>query len=386
MTIPLSSIAIFLASFALLMCGNSLFGTLVSLQLVHAHFSPLQAGLVQSAYYGGFMLGAFGVGSLIGRIGHHRAFAAFAALASCTALGFAVSKNPLVWAVLRLAGGFCLMGVFTVLESWLNASADNSLRGRVFACYLITAYLFAGLGQLLVGLANPYGFELFSLAAGLYALSLLPITVLGQHAPPLSRTCEKPDLAARIAWVGKVYRSAPLGVWGCLAAGMVNSSFYAMGPVFMKSAGFNVQGVSYFMSASMLAALLLQWPIARLSDSVDRRRVILSVALLSAATSLALVQGGEGWLVPMVLLYVGLAFTLYGVVISHVNDLIAPEQRVTASAGLLLLFSIGGSFGPTLSSLAIASLGPSGFFLFASGVMSMLAVLTVHALLSEAAT
>jgi len=229
-----------------------------------------------------------------------------------------------------------------------------------------------------VSLADPYGFELFSLAAGLYALSVLPITVLGQHGTPLAQTTEKPDLATRFALVRKVYRSAPLGVWGCLVAGLINSSFYTVGPVFMKSAGYSVQGVSYFMSASMVAALMLQWPVAKLSDSVDRRRVILTVAILSALASLAIVLGGGGWLVPMVLLYVGLAFTLYGVVISHVNDLIASEHRVAASAGLLLLFSIGGSFGPTMASMAIASLGPSGFFMFALLVMTTLALLAMR--------
>ncbi|MGH8759421.1 MAG: MFS transporter, partial [Burkholderiales bacterium] len=165
----LSSIASLLLGYAVLITGNGLLGTLISLRMIHENAPSVVVGIVQSAYYFGFMLGALWGGSLIARIGHHRAFGAFAAVATCAALGYAVSTRPLIWACLRFITGFCLVGIFTVMESWLNGASGNKLRGRVFSLYLITTYLFVGAGQFLVNVADPYGFELFSLVAGLFA-------------------------------------------------------------------------------------------------------------------------------------------------------------------------------------------------------------------------
>ena len=77
-----SSISSLLLGFALLVMGNGLLGTLTALRMVHANFPSMTVGFVQAAYYAGFMLGAWRGGSLIARIGHHRAFAIFAAVAT----------------------------------------------------------------------------------------------------------------------------------------------------------------------------------------------------------------------------------------------------------------------------------------------------------------
>lgn len=382
MTKVLSSIAAILFGNAILMMGIGLFGTLISVGMVQAGFAPLIVGLVQSSYYVGFMLGALGASTLIARIGHHRAFAVFAAVLSCAALGHAVFSQAPVWALLRLIAGFCMVGLFTVVESWLHAAVSNKLRGRVFSFYLITAYLAAGAGQLLLNLADPASFKLFSLMACLFALSLLPVTLTDQRVAQSDAGVVGSPAGLRLSALVQLYRLAPLGVWGGLAAGVLNSTFYAMAPVFMQGIGYSLTGVSSFMGAAMIAALALQWPIGRLSDRFDRRWVLFGVALIGAASCGAISWYHHGtWLEPLVYLYVSLSFTVYGLVISHVNDLIAHDQRIAVSAGLLLLFSIGGALGPTVASLVMTSLGAVGYFVFIGGVTGLLALLTLRGLL-----
>lgn len=379
MTKVLSAIAAILFGNAILMMGIGLFGTLISVGMVQAGFAPLIVGLVQSSYYVGFMLGALGASTLIARIGHHRAFAVFAAVLSCTALGHAVFGQALVWALLRLIAGFCMVGLFTVVESWLHAAVSNKLRGRVFSFYLITAYLAAGAGQLLLNLADPASFKLYSLMACLFALSLLPVTLTDQRVEQDETGVVGPPAGLRLSALVQLYRLAPLGVWGGLAAGVLNSTFYAMAPVFMRGAGYTLAGVSSFMAAAMIAALALQWPIGRLSDRFDRRRVLFAVALAGAASCAVIGWYRHGtWLEPLVYLYVSLSFTVYGLVISHVNDLVAHDQRIAVSAGLLLLFSIGGALGPTIASLVMTSLGPVGYFVFIGAVMGGMALLALR--------
>ena len=67
------------------MVSSRFFGTFVSLRVAIEGFDA--PGLVLSAYFAGFTLGAFGCGRIIERIGHIRAYAAFAgSVAAATAI------------------------------------------------------------------------------------------------------------------------------------------------------------------------------------------------------------------------------------------------------------------------------------------------------------
>lgn len=383
MTSILSSIASLLLGYAVLIIGNGLLGTLISLRMIHEHVPSVVVGMVQSAYYIGFMLGALWGGSLIARIGHHRAFAAFAAVATCAALGYAVTSRPLMFACLRFVTGFCLVGIFTVMESWLQAAASNRFRGRVFSVYLITTYLGVGAGQFLINLAPPTGFELFSLVGGLFAASLVPVTLTRIRIIETGSHTQKSKLGLGLAGLHIIRRLAPLGLWGCLAAGLLNSVFYALYPVFMRNVGYSVAAVSNFMGFALIAALLPQWPIAYLSDRFDRRWILLGVSILLALSSLALFLFRDDRLLELVgYLYVSLIFTVYGLSITHGNDCVQPAQRVAVSAGLLLIFAFGGITGPIAASLVMGCIGPKGIYMFTMAVTVILTVLILRSLVT----
>ena len=389
----LRATAILLLGYAILITGNGLLGTLISLRLIQQQAPSIVVGFVQSSYYIGFMLGAVYGGSLIGRVGHHRAFVTFAAASACCALGYAVWDAPAMWALLRFITGFCLVGIFTVVESWLHQVASNAQRGRVFSAYLITNYLGVGTGQFLIGLADPSGFELFSAVAALFTASLIPVALAGTAPGPAVThvTHVAPDthasasgrsrLARGLSGLQTIYRWAPLGVVACLAAGLLNSAFYTMQPVFMRRVGYSVPDVSHFMGFALLAALVPQWPVARLADLFDRRKVLLCLAALAGSLSVLLFLLRDGVLIEALgYLYVAVAFSMYGVVASYVNDCIPADERIAVSAGLLLIFSLGASGGPTLASAMMAFAGPAGLYLFTAVVMGALVLLTLRSL------
>ncbi|ACC73049.1 MFS transporter [Paraburkholderia phymatum] len=383
----LQATAILLLGYAILITGNGLLGTLISLRLIQQQAPSIVVGFVQSSYYVGFMVGALYGGSLIGRVGHHRAFVTFAAASACCALGYAVWDAASIWAVLRFITGFCLVGIFTVVESWLHQVASNAQRGRVFSAYLITNYLGVGVGQFLIGLADPASFELFSAVAALFTASLIPVALAGTaHGPVAAHETHasasgRTRLARGLSGLQAIYRWAPLGVVACLAAGLLNSAFYTMQPVFMRRVGYSVPDVSHFMGFALLAALVPQWPVARLADLFDRRKVLLCLAALAGSLSVLLFLLRDGMLIEALgYLYVAVAFSMYGVVTSYVNDCIPADERIAVSAGLLLIFSLGASGGPTLASAMMAFAGPAGLYLFTAVVMGALIVLTLRSL------
>lgn len=387
----LRATAILLLGYAILITGNGLLGTLISLRLIQQQAPSIVVGVVQSAYYVGFMLGAVYGGSLIGRVGHHRAFVSFAAASACCSLGYAVWDADAMWVTLRFITGFCLVGIFTVVESWLHQVASNAQRGRVFSAYLITNYL--GVGQFLIGLADPASFELFSAVAALFTASLIPVALAGTAPGPVAAQDSHASasggsrLARGLSGLRTIYRWAPLGVAACLAAGLLNSAFYTMQPVFMRRVGYSVPDVSHFMGFALLAALVPQWPVARLADLFDRRKVLLCLAVLAGSLSVLLFMLRDSVLIEAVgYLYVAVAFSMYGVVTSYVNDCIPADERIAVSAGLLLIFSLGASGGPTLASAMMAAAGPAGLYLFTAVVMGALAVLTLRSLRTTPAT
>jgi MFS family permease len=93
------------------------FGTFVSLRVVIENFEA--SGLVLSAYFAGFTLGALRSGRIIERIGHIRAYAGFSGLVAAATAVMPLLIGSLAWTVLRAIVGFGCAGIFVTTESWL---------------------------------------------------------------------------------------------------------------------------------------------------------------------------------------------------------------------------------------------------------------------------
>ena len=146
----LRSVASLLLGAGILILGNGLVGILLPVRLGVANMSPVTTGLVMSAYYAGLVAGSLWGKQIITRVGHIRAFAAFAALLCAATLTHALWFSAIPWSILRFISGFCMAALFATIESWLNERSTNDLRGQVLSLYQWTAYLASGIGQLLI--------------------------------------------------------------------------------------------------------------------------------------------------------------------------------------------------------------------------------------------
>ncbi|HKT90722.1 MAG TPA: MFS transporter [Paraburkholderia sp.] len=376
-----------LGGYTILVCGNSLLTTLISLRMLHGERTALAVGLVQSCYYVGFIVGALGLGPIVGRIGPQRAFIGFGALAALAALGYLSFDSPDVWAVLRLITGFSMVGVFTSIESGVNGAVPNERRGRAFAFYLVLTYLGVSAGQFLLGLGAPGGIFEHALVNGLFVAALIPVALIGEWqsaeaplpaaTPPASAlgTPKRPTLL--LDGLRELHRVAPRSVPACIGAGLLSSAFYALTPVYLARIGYPAGSISRAMGVVLIGALLSQWPVGRLSDHLGRRATLGLISLVSAFAAAALAILRAPALVDTLLfLYVALTFTLYGVIVSDVNDRVDQARRVQTSATLLLVFSLGGAAGPTVASLFMRLLGAGGLYVFALVVTLALAALS----------
>jgi MFS family permease len=344
--------------------GIGLLFTALGLRAGLMDFPVTVTGLVMSAYFVGFVVGTYVCPAIIRRAGHIRAFAAMASVASTMPILHALVVTPWAWGALRLVTGACAVGLYMVIESWLNALAPNSRRGKIFAAYMATTLGALAFGQFLILVGDVLGFTPFALASILLSLALVPVA--------LTRVPEPPPVAAPRSALRRLLAVAPVGFVGALASGLLNGAFFGMGAVFAQRVGMDEAGVAKFMSAAIIGGALLQWPIGQLSDRRDRRLVLAAVcagaALLAA---LAFVAERYGPMLPVIaFFYGGLAFTVYGISVAHANDLLEPARVLEATRTLLLLNGIGAVIGPAAAGFLMQQLGPGSLLVYFALVLS----------------
>jgi MFS family permease len=367
-----------LLGIASLLVGMGALGTLLGVRAGIEQFGPPVTGVVMAAYFLGFIVGNYLCPPLIHRVGHIRAYAAMAAIVTAVALSHALVVHPLAWFVLRVVNGACMMGLYMVVESWLNAITPNERRGQVFAVYMATTLLAMAAGQYLILVGEITSMMPFALAAIFLSLGLVPValTRIGQPVP-----MEVPRLSLRT-----LFAAAPLGAVGALFAGLATGAFWGMGPLFAHRIGLPPTGVALFMSAAILGGALLQWPIGRLSDNSDRRRVLAVVCL--GAVVAALATYGFILAIPDVLyisafIYGGFAFTVYSLSVAHTNDHLGKDQALEATRSLLLLHGIGAVIGPALAGVLMEWLGAGSLLLYFAVVLALLGLYAVFRMRSR---
>lgn len=368
--IPLAAL---LSGVALLVVGTGLMFAAIGAQAGNAHFSSLVTGLVMSAYFAGAIYGTYACPHIIRKVGFIRAFAAMASVASTLPLLHALWINPWFWGGLRFVTGLCLVGLYLVVESWLNVVAPTAQRGKVFGIYMVVNMVALALGQWLILVGDRFGFVPFVMVSVLFSFALLPITLTPVDQPEIT---EAPKFS-----LIELFSISPIGVIGALVSGLLSGPLLGLGHVFGQGVGFSETGIATFMAATILGGAVFQWPVGHFSDRHDRRWVLFWVAIscaVVAGVGYWLARGYENSLIALGVVFGGLAFTVYGISVAHVNDLVDRSKVLEVTGGLLLLNGVGATLGPTIAGGLMDLMGPESLMLYFSGVLALLGLAIWH--------
>lgn len=340
-----------------LMAGSGVMSTLIALRLERVGSGTMVVGLVATAYFIGLVTGAIRAGRIVRSVGHIRAFAAFVALLSASTLTYSLIFHPLLWGVLRLVDGLCVAGVFICVESWLNDRAERGTRGTVLASYMVALYAGQAIGQMLLQSGGDRPATPFEIASILISLAIIPVCLTRSGAPQLGE-------AASMS-LSYMFRASPLGVVGAWMIGIILGAFYGLAALYARRAGLNLNETAAFMTTVIAGGIALQWPLGRLSDRFDRRKVITACFLVTLATAAALAMRPDGFaLFALGFAFGGLSFALYPLCVAHANDRLTTDERMAASGQLVLLYSAGAAVGPLSAATVMTLVGPGGLFLF----------------------
>ncbi len=350
-----STWSVFLAA-ALLGLGHGLQGTLLGIRGSQEGFGPGLIGLIMTGYYLGFIGGSRFTVRALGRVGHIRAFAALASTASSAALAYALVVHPVMWLVMRILTGFCMAGLYVVLESWLNDRADNEHRGRTLSVYMIVTMGAVAVAQLVLAAGEVGNTSLFMIASVLVSMSLVPMALSENRAPEI----RVPDALS----VGALWRLVPTGLVASFLTGVSVGALRGLAPTFGAESGWSTGLVALFVGAITIGASACQYPIGSISDRLPRRGVMLVVAVVGVAVSAAAAARDlSGTAAPLLAFALGGAVVpMYSLTIAYTNDWLGDAERVAAAAQLIVVNGAGAVFGPILGGAVMQATSPGGLF------------------------
>jgi MFS family permease len=343
-------------------------GSLLGVRAVQEKFSLTSIGFMMSGYFVGYFLGAKYITTIISRVGHIRAFAAFASIASAAILAHSIFVNPLTWFFLRLFTGVSMVSIYTITESWLNDRSSNKNRGSVLSLYMLIIYASMGIGMFLLNFSSPQNFEPFILISLLMSMALIPILMSKRKAPTFKKI--------QGMSLKELYETSPLGVFGAFNYGLVQAALFTMLAVYAASMNFSIFEISIVTFLLSMSGAISQWPIGKLSDMFDRRLVLIYSTFAAAFFGLcAIFSAGQMylpdglasskfWFYIFVILFAVVSLPMFAIILAYTNDYIPKEKFVVAGAGLQTAFGLGAMSGPFLCSMLMSLVGPNGFWMF----------------------
>ncbi|MEH6385249.1 MAG: MFS transporter [Colwellia sp.] len=355
-----------LTSGFLLMLGYGLSNILLPVRMQNDGVSMNNIGLVLSMLSVGFLLGAYYSRMLLQRVGHIRIFAMCGSLTSVAILLSGLYPEPLMLACMRIITGFCIVCTNATLDSWLSHSATEKNRGRILSInqMMIMTALFSG--QFLLNVAPIDDITLFVICGILFSLSITPIVISKQRGPQIEDSQTMSFMT--------VFKLSPLGVVSCFYCGVLYAALINMLPIFASNNGITGLDLSIFMGTAISGAIVLQFPIAYLSDHFDRRKVMLfmvaTLIVLSLLVPFLISEDMFKLTLLAVALITGLVACLYPMSMSETFDKVLKEQILSAMSSLLLIYALGSILGPYLASMVMENFGNNALF----GFMNIVAI------------
>ncbi|MCP2671524.1 MFS transporter [Maricaulaceae bacterium EIL42A08] len=364
------NVAVVMAAMLLFQLAAGGLWVVLPLAMDAAEWSRFSVGATYTAYAIGFLIGAFGAPDIIRRIGHIRAFAAFASLAAATTLGLGLGFDFIAWMVLRGGFGLAAAGLFAVSESWIADATPAENRGAVVSVYQIVGRLGLIGGPFLM--AMPASGTLGSMIVGgmLLALCLLPVVFTQRGQPMLPQ--------GEVVNPMRLFKISPAAALAACAAGVINSGLFAFLPIWAGELGeATAQAAAIIVGCAYAGSLITQWPAGFISDRLDRRVVIAVLSGVAGLAALVLavvlnpgVTGGS----ILIALWGASSLAYYAIAVAHAADRSRVEELPAIASGLLMAWGAGSIIGPLMFGVAYSGpLGARGLFFLAAALSFALA-------------
>jgi MFS family permease len=272
------------------------------------------------------------------------------------------------WLVLRFVTG-CALGLeWIASEIWLNRLSTDESRGTVMAAYATVFAAGVMAGPLLLQITGTTGWRPFAVGALCLALTALPLLAArggsaGDAGPP-----------ERLQWL-RIARAAPTVMLAALIAGLVESAYVSLLPVFALLRGLDERSSLLLVTVFLAGNVILQLPIGRVGDRLGRQRVLaLCAGVCVIGPILLSAVMGVSWLVwPLLLLWGGTMYGFYTQGLALLGESYPHAELADANTVFVVVYCAGGIVGPSLGGFAMDVWPPNGLLVFLSSAPLLLA-------------
>ena len=324
----------------------SLSAPLIALDLDARGYSETFIGFNAAMHAAGVLLIAPCIPWLAARVGA-RQLTFWALVLSATVLAlFPFAPSVYWWFPLRVLLGVGAEALFVMTETWTNELSSTSTRGRTMALYTAALSLGMVCGPSVLSWigtgANAY-FAGAGIAASACVLIVLPWVLTPARFESSGANPVRYMRLAPIAMATTVLNAA------IETAGLSFIALYAAGQ------GWSEQGAMRLISTLMLGAIVLQLPIGWIADRVNRRRLALTLAVLSSASALLWPYVlGTLWLTyAVIFIWGGLFVGIYTVMLAMVGERFKGGELVGIYGAMGFAWGGGALIGPTAAGVAM---------------------------------
>lgn len=325
----------------------SLSAPLIALSLEAKGYSSSFIGINAAMHALGVLLAAPLLPALSARWGARRLTVAALLLSAVLLLLFRAWPVAWVWFPLRIALGAAAEALFVMSETWTNVLSDEHSRGRTMAIYTAALSLGMVLGPALL---SQLGIGGMAFAVGAVICAFAIVFVL----PPwvLAPAGGAPERAQPMRYL----RLAPIAIATTVLNAGVETAGLSFIALYATGMGWSEHRAMQLISTLMLGAIVLQLPIGWLADKMDKRKLALALAWISAATALLWPFAlRELWLAfGMVFVWGGLFVGIYTVMLAMVGSLFRGNDLVGVYAVMGLAWGVGALIGPSVAGVAMA--------------------------------
>ena len=282
-------------------------------------------------------------------------------------IAFKLTPNLYIWFPLRFALGIATGALFTISEAWILTFAGAGSRGRIMGIYTSVMAVSFSLGPFALPFTGTTGWLPWLIGITCLGLSILPLTLVSVN-DDIFHDKEGGNFL-------RVIKRAPLLLFAVSTATLFDSVFISFFTIFGLRSGLSLQTASWVLGAGILGNLGFQFLIGSLSDHWSRTGVVVSSAVITVLTSVALIFVVQSWLIwPTVIIMATAAFAVYVVALAIMGDTFKGADLVAGSAAFSAMWGVGGLVGPPIAGAAIDAFGVNSMPLLLAGFYVLLLI------------
>jgi len=342
-----------IVSMMLVGLGNGLLFAFIPIRMAGLGYEPFVAGaLIVVLAVGGFV-GCFVTGPLMKRFGTARAYLLGIAMLLSAHTILALTSDPFFWGLSRLIYGIAVTQLFIVSYSWINGSVTNQARGRVQAVFYSCFIVGMGVGGYGVSFVDVTTNMSPRVSIVLTLLAVIPLIIPGLPKVNIAR-----DSAIRLR---RTWQISPVGFMGMFFVGGLTLLVQGFAPIYGQAVGFQPGQIGFMLLLMQIGIIGVQIPAGIASDRWDRRWVLIVCALMITAFA-------------AFALWAGATETIFSISTAQANDHARSDEYVMLAATLTMVWSIGATVIPLLTSVLTKFIGPTAYMYTAGGLGLIYAV------------